>query len=105
MSMCDCNQGRLPCTCKPDVAPTELAALREELELNKSLLTRTPEAFADLIFNVLKLTKERDAAEQRNVELIDAMETMFENSNDGDVVEICRVHLAALNPTESGASE
>lgn len=42
------------------------------------------------------------AAEQRNAELLSAMEMMADNSDDRNVVEICRNYL---KPTESGASE
>ena len=44
-------------------------------------------------------------AEQRNSELIGVLEMFADNSDDGDVVEISRHHIALSKPTESGASE
>lgn len=90
-----------------DAALAREAALGEELELNKSLLTRTPEAFADLITNVLNLTKERDAAEQRNAALTEALEDLLKGSgtSPGANRRYAKARAALVNPTESGASE
>lgn len=78
-----------------DDAQSELAALREELAQAESMR----KFWAN---SAVELDKRLTAAEQRNADLLSAMEMMADNSDDREVVEICRNYL---KPTESGASE
>lgn len=119
MSTCDCNQGRLPCSCKSpltgdgddtaefqlNAAQSELAALREELDALKNHC-----ADLDGVNGIIK--KARDAAEQRNAALLDVIRMTLHNSSEdaqtgeigierGDYDELCSL----IKPTESGASE
>jgi hypothetical protein len=62
MSNCDCNQGRLPCSCKQNDTQSELAALREELARIKGI--------SDNYYSLLvDANQSLAAAEQRNAEL------------------------------------
>lgn len=132
MSICDCNQGRLACSCKTatpevkrisvfmhgpnkkvdmveashlDAAQSELAALREELANYK-------EANSALITENANKFDLLTAAEQRNATLTSLLERWYEaNCNDLVHVEdgayriVLDTNEALAKPTESGASD
>lgn len=41
--LCDCNQGRLPCTCKPDAHHLQRTAADERVDVLEGLLFSLPE--------------------------------------------------------------
>lgn len=117
MTICDCNQGRLPCSCKNpltgdgddtiqfqlDAAQSELAALREELEHQKAV---TKIAIDDAAL----LQKGLTATEQRNALMSQFLKRMLDGHGMDRLAawqsEIDMVLADACDkPTESGASE
>lgn len=95
MVICDCNQGRLPCSCKPDAAQSELAALREELAVTDKEVEGLQSALAD--------------AEQRNARyeslLRQIIPCLAMSTNTTAPTYIRQITEALPQPTESGASE
>lgn len=125
MGICDCNQGRLPCSCKPAMEPCQLvarpsqqgrtyealvqanaqvAALREELaEVRKAVPNSTRE--------LVDLRKSLTAAEQRNAILESGLRDVISKCKESwtqTAIEMFAqeaLESAALKPNESGASE
>ena len=83
-----------------DAAQSELAALREEM-------TKLEDRAAELSGEVLSLKLERNAAEQRNVELVELLQSIKRHDPDTQCMSypMHRRIDAAIKPTESGASE
>lgn len=130
MSTCDCNQGRLPCTCKTQLtgeyhadlnaAQSELAALREELASVRAIAgevaVNSKRARGEFKESRDILEQRLAAAEQRNAALLELLRRLpaeFKAMSGGentDGVTACIDHVneyldALTKPTESGASE
>ena len=135
MSICDCNQGRLPCTCKTQLtgeyhadlnaALSELAALREELANvraiagdvagNSKRMRGEFKESRDILEQRLADAERRNAELERDKARIDwlieqPIDTFY--LDDGRIIDIAgRVDVrdaideAMAKPTESGASE
>jgi hypothetical protein len=121
MSICDCNQGRLPCSCKPVMEPCQLVARPSQQGRTYEALVQANEQVAALREELAKLgddyckrMDELTAAEQRNAELVELLEHAYGaiDENDG-WRQLCQRILAVIQPdsiglikpTESGASE
>lgn len=92
----------------------ELAALREELESERTLRRNHAARIHELSDQTKDIQQRLTAAEQRNAELIecaDELADLVEAQLEGDykadsfTTQPIRAALAALKPTESGASE
>lgn len=103
-----------------DAAQSELAALREELDkVNREKndvacrANATAEALNSMAISKAtmrnKLKQRLTDAEQRNADTIDKLElaaSMMDDDERGNrFAEVCRIAIATLKPTESGASE
>lgn len=100
-------------------AQSELAALREELasvssmacmlkdrewaeHAGKGPIAEKMESAITELHNELSESRQRLAdAERRNADLIGVLEMFADNSDDGDVVEISRYHIALTKPEEA----
>lgn len=117
MSTCDCNQGRLPCTCKTQLtgeyhadlnaAQSELAALREELASVRAIAgevaVNSKRARGEFKESRDILEQRLADAEQRNAALIELLRDIRDLPAGGSIPG-SRID-DALKPTESGASE
>jgi chromosome segregation ATPase len=74
MSNCDCNQGRLPCSCKQNDTQSELAALREELAEWKARAGRRTAERTEFMNQRDDAQQRLAAAEQRNAVLTGLLE-------------------------------
>lgn len=127
MSNCDCNQGRLPCSCKQNDTKSELAALREDLASVRAIAGEaagnSKRARGEFKESRNILQQRLAAAEQRNAELISAVRSINRGKHHevlvpGDdepqyrqrkewvdwVLGLCD-EASGNKPTESGARE
>lgn len=100
-------------------AQSELAALREELVTSKrnehnsevayKAAIEKQEELRDRKNSIVDLQQRLTAAEQRNADTIAKLElaaSMMDDDERGNrFAEVCRLAIAAIKPTESGASE
>ncbi|WP_288077380.1 hypothetical protein [Pseudomonas sp.] len=131
MSTCDCNQGRLPCTCKTQLTgeyhadlnatQSQLAALREELadcrfmlDNNSKVIDRVLKEKAEFRKTASKILKRRIAerndtqqrladAERRNAELVGLLERVSQVVPSQNYRLLNEV-CAALNKPEEAKS-
>lgn len=79
----------------------ELAALREELAASRKNTELAQESMQLFAIEADGLEQRLADAERRNAELIGVLEMFADNSDDGDVVELSRYHIALTKPEEA----
>jgi hypothetical protein len=117
MSICDCNQGRLPCSCKPVMEPCQLVArpsqqgrTYEALVQAQSELSALREELAqsrDRKNSIVDLQQRLTAAEQRNAALVELLQRVvdssvlsFEQDAPEELESLEADICAALNPNQ-----